>query len=100
MSVRSVSDHLVTHRVNEQDWLIENQRFPADDARHLVAFVHEEQRTFEVIWVQGFPLPSRYATARKILDDVTEWMMPSHRSTRPIPIPHFPPMPRTAVPRH
>jgi hypothetical protein len=53
------------HRVDEANWLIRDHAFGADDARHLVACVHETPAgDVEVIWLRAdVSLPTRYSDA-------------------------------------
>ncbi|MFJ2370065.1 hypothetical protein [Microbacterium sp. NPDC087665] len=79
-------------RITPSEWVLNDLRFPADDPRHVVACVYEYAETeVEVVWVRDLPLATRYANALEVLEDV-ERMQVANRATRPIPIPHHPPL--------
>ncbi|MBQ3357387.1 hypothetical protein ACTJKK_13575 [Microbacterium sp. 22179] len=82
----------VLRRITPTEWVINDQRFPANDPRHIVACVYEYAETeVEVVWVRDLPLAMRYSNAFEVLADV-ERMHGSSRATRPVQIPHLPPL--------
>lgn len=84
---------LAVHRIDENTWLIQDLAFPSDDARHVVACVHDAgEAEVEVVWVQTVPLPARYATARDVCDDLLRWRRQRGAAAMPpVSIAHFPP---------
>ncbi|MET0734257.1 MAG: hypothetical protein ABWY55_01230 [Microbacterium sp.] len=84
-------------RVDQIDWVVQDRRFRLDDARHVVASAHAtEDDAIDVVWIQPIPLPTRYARIDDLLDDLGRWWsMQSGRTTRPIPVPHVPPLTAT-----
>jgi hypothetical protein len=82
----------VLKRVTPSEWIIEDRRYESDDPRHVVACVYEYSDTeVEVAWLRDLPLALRYANAQEVLHEVARVQDPS-RATRPIPIPHLPPL--------
>jgi len=82
----------VLHRVTPSEWVINDRRYEAHDPRHVVACVYEYADTeVEVVWLRDLPLAVRYTTPYEVLEEVTR-VQDSSRSTRPIPIPHLPPL--------
>lgn len=82
----------VLHRLTPSEWVINDLRYPADDPRHVVACVYELADTeVEVTWLRDLPLAIRYGTAFEVLEEV-ERMQGASRATRPIAIPHRPPL--------
>lgn len=39
--------------IGEHEWLIHDERFPREDPRCLVAFVHDEGADVDVVWMGG-----------------------------------------------
>ena len=83
-----------TRQVAETEWLIYDTQFPADDSRYVVAHVAMTDDLVEVTCVRLLPSPTRYLTLGDALDDVHRWREAGtgHGSTRPILIPHLPPV--------
>ncbi|WP_307805217.1 hypothetical protein [Microbacterium sp. BLY] len=80
------------HRITPSEWVINDQRYPQNDPRHVVACVYELADTeVEVTWLRDLPLAIRYGTAFEVLEEV-ERMQGASRATRPIAIPHRPPL--------
>jgi hypothetical protein len=87
---------LELRKVAEQEWVIHDYSFPANDARSLAACIHAQaEGDVEVLWLRPTPLPTRYADAPAVLTDLRRHLAGEQRG-RPIPIPHFPP-PHVAV---
>ncbi|WP_337005146.1 MULTISPECIES: hypothetical protein [unclassified Microbacterium] len=79
-------------RITASEWLINDLRYAPNDPRHVVACVYELAETeVEVTWLRDLPLASRYGTVFEVLEDV-ERMLSESRATRPISIPHRPPL--------
>ncbi len=82
----------VLKRITPSEWVINDLRYAADDPRHVVACVYEYAETeVEVVWLRDLPLAVRYANAYEVLSEVARVQDPS-RATRPIVIPHLPPL--------
>ncbi|MCT1396576.1 hypothetical protein M4D51_12660 [Microbacterium sp. p3-SID338] len=80
------------HRITPSEWVINDLRYPPNDPRHVVACVYELADTeVEVTWLRDLPLAIRYGTAFEVLEEV-ERMQGASRATRPISIPHRPPL--------
>ncbi|WP_233486818.1 hypothetical protein [Zhihengliuella sp. ISTPL4] len=80
------------HRITPSEWVINDLRYPQNDPRHVVACVYELADTeVEVTWLRDLPLAIRYGTAFEVLEEV-ERMQGASRATRPIAIPHRPPL--------
>lgn len=82
----------VLHRITSSEWVINDLKYPSNDPRHVVACVYEVAETeVEVTWLRELPLAIRYGDVFEVLEDV-ERMHGSSRATRPISIPHRPPL--------
>ncbi|KQZ25193.1 hypothetical protein [Microbacterium sp. Root553] len=82
----------VLHRVTPSEWVINDRRYSPDDPRNVVGCIYEYADTdVEVVWLRDLPLSARYANAQEVLDEVARIQDPS-RATRPIAIPHLPPL--------
>jgi len=80
-------------RVAEREWLILDHKYATDDPRRTVGCVYEvEEYEVEVMWMRSIPAATRYMSPIEVLDDVRR-LHENSRSTRPIPIPHRPPLP-------
>ncbi|MBO9626256.1 MAG: hypothetical protein J7484_07760 [Microbacterium sp.] len=91
MSIDS-DPRFVLRRITPSEWVINDMRFPADDTRHVVACVYEMAPTeVEVVWLRDLPLAVRYGSPFEVLEQV-EHMKGVSRATRPVPIPHLPPL--------
>lgn len=79
-------------RITPSEWVINDLRYPSDDPRHVVACVYEFSETeVEVVWLRDLPLAIRYSSAYEVLEEV-ERMQGVSRATRPVAIPHLPPL--------
>jgi hypothetical protein len=85
--------------VGEAGWRVCDASVPEDDARRLVAFFEKVDRHIEVIWFRECHASRRFDTLNDALDaaDAVIEHADSDRSTRPIPIHHFPPRARKAI---
>ncbi|KAA9107707.1 hypothetical protein [Microbacterium rhizomatis] len=68
-------------------WEIATER---DDL--VAVIVRAEDDHVEVSWQPGIPLPHVYTTAEVAMTDLVMWESRSPGGTKPIPIPHAPPM--------
>ncbi|MDZ4045581.1 MAG: hypothetical protein U1E32_07355 [Rhodoglobus sp.] len=79
-------------KVAEKDWLILDHKYEADDPRRTVGCVYEvDPYEVEVMWMRTLPVATRYMSPVEALDDVRR-LHEQSRSTRPITIPHHPPL--------
>lgn len=82
----------VLRRITSSEWVINDLRFGSDDPRHVVACVYElDQTEVEVVWLRDLPLANRYTNPFEVLEEV-ERMQGVSRATRPVAIPHLPPL--------
>ncbi|WP_217184235.1 hypothetical protein [Streptomyces sp. AC495_CC817] len=82
----------VLHRITPSEWVINDLRFAPDDPRHVVACVYEMAPTeVEVVWLRDLPLAVRYGSPFEVLEQI-ERIQSTSRATRPIAIPHLPPL--------
>ena len=82
----------VLNRITPSEWVINDRRYTENDPRYVVACVYEYAETeVEVVWLRDLPLAIRYSTAYDVLEDVSR-VQDSSRATRPIAIPHLPPL--------
>lgn len=79
-------------RINTMEWVVNDLRYEEHDPRHVVASVYRlEETEVEVVWVRELPLASRYSSPLDVLEAV-ERMQSVSRATRPVTIPHLPPL--------
>lgn len=79
-------------KVAAYEWLILDHRYEVNDPRRTVGCVyHIDESEVEVMWMREIPAATRYMTPIEALEDVRR--LENHsRSTRPIAIPHQPPL--------
>nr|WP_136041656.1 MULTISPECIES: hypothetical protein [unclassified Microbacterium] len=79
-------------KITDTEWLILDHRYAADDSRRTVACIYQVDTVeVEAVWLRDLPLATYYMSAADVLEDVQRFHSPS-RSTRPVPIPHLPPL--------
>lgn len=79
-------------KVAEYEWLILDHRYEADDVRQPVGCVYQvDENEVEVVWMREIAAATRYMSANEVIEDVRH-LHDRSRSTRPIPIPHLPPL--------
>lgn len=79
-------------RVTEKEWLILDHRYAENDPRRTVGCIYElEPNEVEAMWIREIPMAERYMSAIDALDDVQRFYE-NNRATRPITIPHLPPL--------
>ncbi|PVE95872.1 hypothetical protein [Microbacterium sp. TPD7012] len=79
-------------KVAEREWLILDHRYGAEDPRRTVGCVYEvDEYEVEVMWMRRIPLASRYMSPIDAFEEVRR-MESRSRATRPVPIPHRPPL--------
>ncbi|KJL26514.1 hypothetical protein RN51_00156 [Microbacterium oxydans] len=79
-------------KVAETEWLILDHKYEANDPRRTVGCVYEvDQNEVEVMWMRTLPVATRYMSPTDALTDVRR-VHEKTRSTRPITIPHLPPL--------
>jgi len=95
-SDRVVSERFALRRTAEQTWIIVHARAPEVDLRPLAHITVDDDDVAEVIWTAPLPLPVIYATPQDALESLEAWERGRGGSTKPIPIPHFPPLGRVS----
>ena len=95
-SDRVVSERFALRRTAEQTWIIVHARAPEVDLRPLAHITVDDDDVAEVIWTVPLPLPVIYATPQDALESLEAWERGRGGSTKPIPIPHFPPLGRVS----
>ena len=89
------TDRFELKRIGEAEWVICDSRFHPQDARCTVARIWEvDTNECQVVWLREEPLPTVYAAALDVLEDLCR----TSQVTKPAPIPHFSPAERS--PRH
>ncbi|PVE95601.1 hypothetical protein [Microbacterium sp. TPD7012] len=74
------------------EWLILDHRYEVNDPRRTVGCVYQvDEYEVEVSWMREIPLARRYMTPLDALQELLRFENRS-RSTRPIEIPHQPPL--------
>jgi len=82
-------------RVDQTTWTIRDVALPEGDPRHIVAVITDlGAEGVQVVWTQPTHRPTRYFSPQAVLDEVTQPGRPASGSTRPVPIPHLPPLKR------
>lgn len=84
------------HRIDAEHWIVEDLALRHTDPRRVIAYVHEtENDEVEVVWLRGdIPLPTRYREAADVIGELGRWWNRKTGMTRPIEIPHLPPLGR------
>lgn len=85
------ADKFALQRTTQQSWLIVHARAPEFAVRPVAHITVDEDDVAEVIWAVPLPLPVSYATPQDALESLEAWERGHHGSTKPVPIPHFPP---------
>ena len=79
-------------KVTEYEWLILDHRYEASDPRRTLGCVYKvDEYEVEVMWMREIAAATRYMSPIDVLDDVRR-LHDRSRSTRPIEIPHQPPL--------
>lgn len=79
-------------KVAEREWMILDHRYGADDPRKTVGCVYQvDEYEVEVMWMRELAAASRFMSALEALDEVQR-LHERSRATRPISIPHLPPL--------
>ncbi|MEV5069446.1 hypothetical protein MRBLMI12_001020 [Microbacterium sp. LMI12-1-1.1] len=79
--------------MDQSTWIIRDAHVPTTDARSVVACVSEAAWDgVDVLWLHPVGLPTHYRTADAVLRDLIRHGRRSSGTTRPIPIPHRPPV--------
>lgn len=89
-------DSFELFRHDQSTWIIRAAGLPETDPRHIVAVITDAHAEgVHVVWAQPSERPTRYFTPDAVLQDLTgEAAAPRSGSTRPVPIPHLPPITR------
>lgn len=91
--VRPTGRQYDLQRVDQSTWIIRDAHVPTTDARSVVACVSEAAWDgVDVLWLHPVGLPTHYRTADAVLRDLIRHGRRSSGTTRPIPIPHRPPV--------
>ena len=91
--VRPAGRQYDLQRVDQSTWIIRDAHVPTTDARSVVACVSEAPLDgVDVLWLHPVGLPTHYRTADAVLRDLIRHGRRSSGTTRPIPIPHRPPV--------
>jgi hypothetical protein len=70
----------------------ELRKVAANDPRRTIGCVYEvDEYEVEVMWMRALPVAMRYMSPTEVLEDVRQ-LHDRGRSTRPITIPHLPPL--------
>ena len=93
---RVASGQFALRRTGEQTWMIVHARAPEFDVRPLARITVDDDDVAEVFWTAPLPLPVIYATPQDALESLEAWERGRGGSTKPIPIPHFPPLGRVS----
>lgn len=81
------------HPLNDTQWLIHDTEYCSTDPQYAVAFIERDENDLAtVVWLRDTPLPAHYATPDDALTDLRLFASQTERFTRPIEIPHIPPM--------
>ena len=80
----------------EDTWVIVHARAPEFAVRPLAHITVGDDDVAEVIWTGPLPLPVSYATPQDALESLEAWERGREGATKPIPIPHFPPLGRVS----
>ena len=79
-------------KVAEYEWLILDHRYEVNDPRRTVGCVYKvDEYEVEVMWMREIPAATRFIEPIDALEEVRRFEE-RDRSTRPITIPHLPPL--------
>jgi hypothetical protein len=78
-------------RVDDYSWIIRDTRSRTYMAQPIGRILVSEDDDVEVLWASSVPLPVVFATPEDALESLENWARGRRGSTKPIPIPHFPP---------
>lgn len=92
MSGRTSDPRFALQRIDDHTWVITGAPARGSDTRAIAKITLTEDDDVEVRWAGDLPLPITYVSARDALESLEAWAGP-RRATKPIPIPHFPPVP-------
>jgi len=89
-----VDDPLELIPIDDDAWRLCDRRAGANDAEFVVAYIERVDAGFEAIWMRGLRRRSRHDTLAECVARGEKLLRAeeSSRSSRPIPIAHFPPM--------
>lgn len=89
-----MGNRFTTAPVSDTSWLIYDTLYSRDDSRHVVARIEAAEDFYDVAWVRPLPLPTTYLRLEDALYDVERCTARGSvcDSTRPISIPHMPPV--------
>ena len=76
--------------------MIVDAQAPEFAVRPLAHITVDDDDVAEVTWTAPLPLPVRYATPEDALESLEAWERGGEGATKPIPIPHFPPLGRVS----
>lgn len=97
MSTEPAGDHFARRfalsRTGPATWALIDLSVTASDEHHLVARIREEEESgVTVEWALPLPLPVGYLTPQSVLEDLSLWNTRRQGWSRPVPIPHHPPL--------
>ncbi|MDE0547644.1 hypothetical protein [Microbacterium sp. C7(2022)] len=87
-------------RVSSMEWMLVDASLTEHDPRRIVGRVYEvDELEFDVTWSRDLGLPEHFMSPADALEALERSTVPRRRaSTRPVPIPHLPPLsPGTAA---
>jgi len=79
-------------KVTGNEWLVLDHRYEAGDPRRTLGCVYQvDEYEVEVAWMREIACATRYMSPIEVLEDVRR-LHERSRATRPIAIPHQPPL--------
>ncbi|HYJ48460.1 MAG TPA: hypothetical protein VEX12_00970 [Microbacterium sp.] len=85
------SQRFVLQRLGGRNWVIRDHGRRRDTSDVIAQIALTDDDDFEVAWLDHIPLPGRYSTPEDAVADLQVWKDRQRGSTKPVPIPHFPP---------
>jgi len=82
-------------RLTGIEWIIIDTTLPENHPYRTVACVYEvDDLEYDVVWLRDLDLRAQYSSPEEVLEDVVRAhdVVSRSRSTRPIEIPHLPPL--------
>lgn len=88
-----VGGHLELLPIDEDAWRLCDRRVSARDPEFVVAYIERTDGGFETVWIRGGARRSRLSSLEECVERGEEILRAQEQSTssRPVPIPHFPP---------
>lgn len=95
-STTAVSARIVFQEIGASSWRLCDTSVPPNHADHVVAYLERHGSRYDVVWLRGVHESELFARRSDIVRAAMRRIdrTPVSAATRPVPIPHFPPLTR------